>query len=1166
MENEQQNDESQNIALTIEEYYLTLKTINNFRFTNREIDIIASLLGGKSSKKISSLLSISPKTVEIHLRNIMLRIGCNSREALIEFIEKSDKLPLIKEHYSHLLIKTTFEVELKKFLPSAKNSNLNCLLFYYKKQRSKDLLIEELEKHLTIAGIKTCSKVWEKNKAKVFLTDKITAKEINCIVYVLSNDLIEKLQTAGSNIIEEAVNSIPIINDSKTPIIFLLLNKVNVIFPELNQKSVDFACVNLTTQDNYYFLVFDLLITLLPNSNIDTTTVEFKKRYQLGNNYPFVQQDTEGAERNTKRGGITHIFSKRNLFLKWGNIIFFPLLLVFGLFIFVSNITTKNISSKQDISIKSQKNTVLFNFPPRNSTFTGRKIILTKIKNQLNKQKFGVIIQTIVGLGGVGKTQLVAEFAYLSAEKNNYGAILWINAETPDAINQTYNKLATFLQIDTRGLSPKQIRTFIHRELIKKYKNSKLLFILDNVPNYDNIQGYIRELHEQLLTSFTMHVLITSRNQSWPNRPLLLNTFTSQEALMFIRKQLPEEKNGPITELAGTMHYFPLALNQATAYIKSHTNIADYLTLYASKPKDYLNKCAENNNQYFESLWKTWDIALTKLSKPAKDIIFTASYLYPDDIPFALFDNLSIEERGNAIAELRKHSLITIIDANAFKMHRLLQEVIRITSANLAIGDLNGLSRAISLLKNKFNFSYANHASWNLCRQYLTHTQTVAEYAMITNSRLFNDGIQLYAQVAMYLTYVQEEHQNAIAIWNKMLLLIQQHFGNDNASMFATANIKTQLGLVLLQIGEIPQAKKCLKKAMLIYQTKPKLLPAVIEKLLVNLRWNSNITASDGIKCDQSFVLMVWGLIKQELSNFKAAEKAYNQALTILDTCKNSSKNVVLYKIALLQSLGDLYNYCGNTSKSLQVLTTAKILADKNFPNNLEQAYVYENFAYLLYYTGKYDEAKLILNKCLKIRLDSLAKVHYRIGVVKAILGIILATSNKTEEGLAKLKQAEVIYAKNFGPEHICFAYLYPYIYYALEKHQEYNQALQYLTKARNLALKHWGHRTCIALANYLTPIEELPTLSATVKNADYFQQALTITQELFGNEHIITARYHYLLGQFFEKQLNINKAKQHYQATLSITTKQHFDDDSLTLGNQQNIKLIQAQLEKLNK
>ncbi|KAB2834600.1 MAG: helix-turn-helix transcriptional regulator, partial [Caedimonadaceae bacterium] len=52
-------------------YSQDLETINGIRFTPREIDAIAFIVSGRSTKKIASFLSISPKTVDNHIHNIM---------------------------------------------------------------------------------------------------------------------------------------------------------------------------------------------------------------------------------------------------------------------------------------------------------------------------------------------------------------------------------------------------------------------------------------------------------------------------------------------------------------------------------------------------------------------------------------------------------------------------------------------------------------------------------------------------------------------------------------------------------------------------------------------------------------------------------------------------------------------------------------------------------------------------------------------------------------------------------------------------------------------------------------------------------------------------------------------------------------------------------------
>lgn len=80
----------------------SIDVINGVNFTPREIDVLACIIGGRSAKKIAASLSLSPRTVENYTRNIMLKIECNSRENILDFLEKSDKISLLRKHYSTL--------------------------------------------------------------------------------------------------------------------------------------------------------------------------------------------------------------------------------------------------------------------------------------------------------------------------------------------------------------------------------------------------------------------------------------------------------------------------------------------------------------------------------------------------------------------------------------------------------------------------------------------------------------------------------------------------------------------------------------------------------------------------------------------------------------------------------------------------------------------------------------------------------------------------------------------------------------------------------------------------------------------------------------------------------------------------------------------------------
>ena len=77
-----------------------ITNLNGIKITAREIDIISCILNGRSIKTIAKLLCISTKTVETHIRNIMLKINCNSQEAIIDFVERSGNLFRIKSLYN----------------------------------------------------------------------------------------------------------------------------------------------------------------------------------------------------------------------------------------------------------------------------------------------------------------------------------------------------------------------------------------------------------------------------------------------------------------------------------------------------------------------------------------------------------------------------------------------------------------------------------------------------------------------------------------------------------------------------------------------------------------------------------------------------------------------------------------------------------------------------------------------------------------------------------------------------------------------------------------------------------------------------------------------------------------------------------------------------------
>lgn len=129
-----------------------LATIKGVKFTFREIDIIACIISNRGDKKIADICGISPATVSTHTHNIMVKTGCNAKDQIIDWIESSSVLKIIKEYYLTLLIKSNFEKTLRKIANHINKNSINCYC-ESTAESINPLLYHSIKKHLQLANI-----------------------------------------------------------------------------------------------------------------------------------------------------------------------------------------------------------------------------------------------------------------------------------------------------------------------------------------------------------------------------------------------------------------------------------------------------------------------------------------------------------------------------------------------------------------------------------------------------------------------------------------------------------------------------------------------------------------------------------------------------------------------------------------------------------------------------------------------------------------------------------------------------------------------------------------------------------------------------------------------------------------------------------------------------
>ena len=346
----------------------------------------------------------------------------------------------------------------------------------------------------------------------------------------------------------------------------------------------------------------------------------------------------------------------------------------------------------------------LWNVPfRRNPYFTGYDEMIEDLHQHLSTEKDGVAIKTISGLGGIGKTQLMLEYAY--RKRDDYQAVFWLKADTQGLLEEDLAQAARLLEVpEARKRQPN------HQYLVNEakqwfQKHSDWLLLLDNVEEDIHVKDILSGMPHG-------HVLLTTRSQAVAELAsnLRLGKMQPEEgALLLLRRAhillpsvsldtFPHVDRQKALELSLLLDGLPLALDQAGAYIdEAKCSISDYIQLYYKYRKELLQRRSQREKlyaDYRESVATTWLISFRKVEQQcpaATKLLDFCAFLHPDAIPEdILLEGTHLANTGihpivesalqlnQACEVLLRYSLIRRnAAANLFSIHRLVQAVLQ---------------------------------------------------------------------------------------------------------------------------------------------------------------------------------------------------------------------------------------------------------------------------------------------------------------------------------------------------------------------------------------------------------------------------------------------------------------------------------------------------------
>lgn len=1007
------------IVLPQDIYSAHLETVNNIKFTRREVDIIAYLFSGRSAKTISFLLSITPKTIESHMRNIMIKLERNSRDGIIDFIEKSDKFIFVKEHYLSLLAQASFEKYLLKISELIRSQAPACLLIYWREKVYHPSIICCLDKHLKLAGIKLLSEAKEGQSMSDPLFD-LKHRQADYALYCFTEALLNHQNEREDIKKEDFFQRMRRISENPncTLTLFLENGQNENSFKELDSiRYINFS------DEGYYSFVFKVLKKLLPNIKLDNIISEFKEQcVVIYDSFEKASAQSSFSKKTLeKRSLLSHVKSyiylrflkRRRTSLFVGSALFFTTLFIVFLF-FSENEKGRVTQYTQEQSAAPTRSDLIV---PTGAIFLDRPHLTAKIDESL-KGPQDIKTVALVGIGGAGKTSLSRQYA--RQQKAN---LVWeMNAETPESLSESFENLATALSKteeerkvlrELRDIKdPKErekgIISFV-RERLKNLSNWFLIY--DNVEKFADIQKFFP--HDADVWGKGKNIIIT-RDKNIENNDSITHTIhvgelTPKEKLSLFMNIMNNGRTTPYTssqieeaeKFLQDIPPFPLDVSIAAYYLKI-TNVPyeKYLEHLKEHNKDFTsvqeNVLKETTN-YTKTRYGIITVSLEHLidtHKDFADLLLLISLVDFQNIPRDLLNTFKNDVTvENFIYNLKKYSLITHESMRSstvpstFSIHRSTQEI----SLEYLIKKLD-LKKDHPLIQSIFN-SLEEHIDKVTNEEDLSRMKILVNHCEVLlkeKDLLSNPMRGAIGGKLGYIYYYLNDYTKAKQKLEESLSILNTH---DTENHDSIAHILMYLGDVYSELGNHERAQNLCERSLLTYKK----------------YFSENHT---GI----ARALAYLGNVYRRLGDYNKAKDLCEQSLAIYQN--RFSENPIRVSWVLAH-LGITHNELGNLEQAKQLLEQSLASYTQHLSeNHARVAWVSAHLGYVHKELGNYEHAKHLLDQALKIYKQHFSENHVRVAWVTSLLGDIYKDLGDYEKAKLLLEQSLIIYEKQYGKNH----------------------------------------------------------------------------------------------------------------------------------------------------
>ncbi|KAF2685485.1 TPR-like protein [Lentithecium fluviatile CBS 122367] len=638
----------------------------------------------------------------------------------------------------------------------------------------------------------------------------------------------------------------------------------------------------------------------------------------------------------------------------------------------------------------------------------------------------------LVGLGGVGKSQLAIQHAYRVYDAMPRLFVFWVHASTQARFEEAYQGIAERLQLPGR-YNPKVNVLRLVRDWLCDEANGRWLMVVDNA---DDSEVFYPEPTEQdgrpvttparlatyLPNSRNGSILFTSRNKEaasqlasgYRNIREIPAMDTDQATQLLCSKLQDTVREDGAEELVRDLDCIPLAVTQAAAYINQRARMT--ISQYRQEFRRSDRKRESLLRWDADGIWRdetassavitTWQMSFDRIyeKRPsAADLLSLISFFNAEGISESMLQRYSRmrgsvdEEDADSAFErdfdtLRAYSLVTTTaEEDMCDMHALVQFCTRLWLSSR--GEVRKWKEVFVQLMSR-EFPVPDFTNWATCQQLLPHVESLLarswDESDLRGERIAKDWGFVLQNAARYMQTALSKYGEAEKLNRRALEGREKELGVQHPHTLASVN---NLAGVLHDQGRYEEAESLSRRVL-----------EGLEKELGMQHLDTLMSVNN-----------LAGVL-QDQGKYNEAEKLHRQAL------KGREKELGVQHLDTLASVNSLASVLQDQGKydeaeklSRRALEGREKKLGVQHPDTLTSI---SNLAGVLQDQGKYNEAEKLHLQALEGLEKALGVQHPSTLTIVNNIALVLWNQGKYDEAEKLHRQVLKGSEKELGVQH----------------------------------------------------------------------------------------------------------------------------------------------------